>query len=426
MATTVLAHAVPTSGKSASRYASLDTFAQALSYVANNYVEPVDERKVIYGAIDGMLDRLDEHSGFFAPGRYKRLREDTEGEFGGVGISLAALRSGGNRGARYPVVEALMPGSPAARAGVRVGDRLLSVDGRTTAGTHHRAEDWHSRLRGRSGTRVTIEIERSLSGEVHGLVLVRERVKVPTVEWHPVQPGIGYIAISKFQDATSEDVRTALQSLRPNQLQALILDLRNNPGGILDQAVQVADLFLKEGTIVTIRGRLGTRVEREVARHPGTWTNLQILVLIDQASASATEILAGALQDHGRAVLMGLPSFGKGSVQTFFDLSDGSGLKLTTARYYTPAGQTLEATGIMPDIYVEPVPPGAGRASSFGRASGSDNESDEQGSDSHDVPAGVNSVENRIMRERIRGDHQLKTAYQTVTQWLGSKHSASR
>ena len=194
------------------------------------------------------------------------------------------------------------------------------------------------------------------TGDARKVELVRERVKVPTVEWFLLEPGLGYVAVRKFQEATGEDVTRALEALAlasKGHLKALILDLRGNPGGLLDQGIKLADTFLSEGEIVAIRGRPGTSPEVRVAHGPGTWKEPRMLVLVDQGSASAAEIVAGALQDHGRAEIMGIESYGKGSVQTFFDLEDGSGLKLTTARYYTPSGRSLEGAGITPDIPVE-------------------------------------------------------------------------
>ncbi|MEM9492972.1 MAG: S41 family peptidase, partial [Myxococcota bacterium] len=353
-ATAVLAHAIPSaSSKNSRRYRSLDTFAQALSYITNSYVDRIDERKLMYGAVRGMVDRLDEHSAFYSPNRYRRLRQDTAGEFGGVGVTLDSSINA--QGKLAPIIDTIIANSPAARAGLAEGDQIVAVDGKPTASddTDGSIERWRSRLRGLAGSRVTLSVMRPSWSAAREYTLLREQVKVPTVEWLAVESGIGYIAIKKFQEATTTDVRAALTVLAQDPLDVVILDLRGNPGGILEQSVQVADLFLDRGVIVTIRGRRGTRVERELAHRSGTWSNVRLLVLIDRGSASAAEIVAGALQDNKRAVIMGLPSFGKGSIQTFIDLDDGSGLKLTTARFYTPAGRTLEGAGITPDHHVE-------------------------------------------------------------------------
>ena len=414
VATAIAAHAIPNSEKNAARYAALDTFAQALSYISNNYVEPVDERKLMHGAIHGMVEKLDNNSVFLSPKRYKRLRQDTEGEFGGVGISLDYPPNPDNEGPGYPVIETVIRNSPAARAGIVERDRLVSVNGAMTATSERRTKPkiWHSRLRGRSGTHVTIEVKRKSWDKPRKFVLVRERIKVPTVEWLAVEKNIGYIAIRKFQEATAADVQKALEALKPNGLSGLILDLRGNPGGILDQAVRVADLFIGGGTILTIRGRSGGRMERKAAHRAGTWGDVRVLVLIDGESASAAEIVAGALQDHRRGIVVGLPSFGKGSIQTFMDLADGSGLKLTTAKYYTPKGRSLEGTGITPDIYVGP----------FGLGdSGTDSDPEDGGSDRQSESGEVNSKNGASLAKQLQGDHQFRFARQTVQGWFGSK-----
>ena len=410
VATAVGALALPGSRANADRYAALDTFAQSLSYIANQYVDPVDERLLIHGGVSGMVSRLDEHSAFLPPQRYRRLREDTEGEFGGIGVTLDAGPDTSGE-ANHPVVRTVVAGSPAARAGLVMGDRVLVVDGKPTAGKDIRTSVrvWETRLRGRSGTRLELTIGRSSWPQPRQLSLLRERVKVPTVEWLMLEPGIGYLALKKFQEATSADAGNALQIMLGRGVKSVILDLRNNPGGLLDQAVRVADLFLDKGVIVTIRSRADDN-EQEVAHAPGTFADLGLLVLVDEGTASAAEILAGALQDHGRATIMGQPSYGKGSVQTFMDLRDGSGLKLTTARYYTPRGISLEGTGITPDILVEAF---AGEVIVAGSADG-----DADGEDEVDTT--------RSLEERLRGDLQFETAHQTVMKWSGSKPASVR
>lgn len=410
IATAVGAPALPGPRANADRYAALDTFAQSLSYIANQYVDPVDERLLIYGGVSGMVSRLDEHSAFLPPQLYRRLREDTEGEFGGIGITLEAGPDTSSE-TNHPVVRTVVAGSPAARAGLAAGDRLLAVDGKPTAGKDVRASArvWEMHLRGRSGTRLELMIRRPSWPQPRRFSLLRERVKVPTVEWLALEPGIGYLALKRFQEATSADVGNALRILLGRGVESLILDLRNNPGGLLDQAVRVADLFLDKGVIVTIRSRTDDD-EQAVAHAPGTFSDLRLLVLVDEGTASAAEILAGALQDHGRAIIMGQPSYGKGSVQTFMNLRDGSGLKLTTARYYTPRGKSLEGTGITPDVMVEAF---AGDVIVAGTA-----DADTAGEDEVDTTRGL--------EERLRGDLQFETAHQTVMKWSGSKPASVR
>jgi len=411
----VTADAVP---QSSARYRALDAFAQAIAYVGNYYVEPTDERILIYGAVEGMIGQLDDHSAFLPPRKYERVRQDTEGAFAGVGLTLGE----GQHDSDPPRVEAVVRGSPAGRAGIAVDDEVLAIDGKPTfgEGVTRRGRAWHSRLRGRSGTRVRIEIRRAAWKQPRSLVLVRERVKVPTVDWALFEPGFGYIAISKFQEATPADVTHALTSIRAQSgghIDALLLDLRGNPGGLLDQAVRVADMFLDKGLIVSIRGRPGTREERKSARSAGTWKVGRLAVLVDQTTASAAEILAAALQDHGRAKILGLETYGKGSVQTFFDLDDGSGIKITTSRYFTPSGRSVEGAGITPDIPIE-----AFEAEDIvaGSPDLPEEAPEEAATSAGRSKIGGNSQGSASIEEKLRDDFQLAVAHQTVREWLGS------
>jgi carboxyl-terminal processing protease len=248
-------------------------------------------------------------------------------------------------------------------------------------------------------------------------VLVRERIKVPTVRSIALPGRIGYLAIRKFQEATSADCDAALRQLKRDlggSLGALLLDLRGNPGGLYDQAVRVSDLFLTEGLIVKVASRGGRHLETEVARAPGTWTGFPMIVLVDQGSASAAEIVAGALQDHGRATVLGLPSYGKGSVQTFLDLADGSGLKLTTSRYYTPSGRSLEGAGIQPDLVVEAF---EAEVVAVGAGQGSRRDASAGGADlsiGAKMPPGVPDHVRLMLEE----DLQLRVSYETALGWV--------
>ena len=423
LATALLASALPSSGARPprDRYATLDALAQALSFILTEYVDEVEERDLVYAGIRGMVRSLDRHSSFLGPRSYQRLREDTEGEFGGVGFELAEAPAGAQPA--YPVVEALVTGSPAHRAGIRNGDRVVEIDGRPTLGAPadaaaaRRVRQLGALLRGPAGTRIELAIAAGDGNEPQRRVLVRERVKVPTVDWIALPPGVGYISISKFQEATSADTEAALRALRARfggRLGAVLLDLRGNPGGLYDQAVRVSDLFLDQGLIVRVTSRGGRHTESETAHQPGTWSGFPMIVLVDQGSASAAEIVAGALQDHGRATVLGLPSYGKGSVQTFLDLADGSGLKLTTSRYYTPSGRSLEGAGIQPDLVVEAfeaevIAAGApeGSRPHASAAGGS-------GAISARIPAGVPAG----VRARLEEDLQLRVSYQTALGWL--------
>ena len=401
------------------RYAALDTFAQALATITNRYVDPVDEAQLIYGALSGMTGKLDNHSLFYDPDSFRRLRQDVGGEFGGVGITALIPAFSNGMKPFHPRIETVLPGSPAARVGIQAGDLLVAVDGEWTAGetAKREGEEWLSALRGVAGSRVEVTVIRGQWPQPRSFILTRERLKLPTVESFSVEPKIGYIAISKFQEATTADVEKALVTLQKTGTEALILDLRDNPGGLVDQAVGVADLFLERGTIVSIRGRIGTAVERYKATRKQTWSEMRMLVLIDQDTASAAEIVAGALQDNGRATLLGLPSFGKGSVQTFYDMDDGSGLKLTTAYYMTPKDRSLEKHGIKPDVQVEMFAPEiiVAGPSDGDTAAGDPGEPGDDESDPPDDPA------QKHWPPRLRGDHQFEVAYQTARTWLESK-----
>ncbi|HEY5925175.1 MAG TPA: S41 family peptidase [Kofleriaceae bacterium] len=358
-ASAVLAFAVP---KDVSRFRMFDAFAQALAVVEANYVDNVDENKLLADAMRGMLHNLDVHSTYLPAKRYQKVRQDTEGEYGSVGVVLAPGFIDDARPSvpPYPIIDELQPGSPAAVAGVQIDDRVVAIDGAPTAAAGKELKEagaWEAKLRGPSGTRVTLSIVRTGWKDPRGFTLVRAQVKQQSVSWRVLEPRIGYLQITRFVEATAADVTTGLTELRnKNGFGVIILDLRDDPGGIVDQAILVADQFLDSGTIVTIRGRKGS-VENQSAHKGGVATAVPLVVLVDQGTASASEILAAALRDHGRAKLIGLPTYGKGTVQTFYDLDDGAGLKLTTARYLTPKGNFLESKGLTPDIRIDAFAP---------------------------------------------------------------------
>ena len=328
-------------------YRKLDVFSHVLSLVENNYVEPVDEAKLVYGAIDGMIHTLDPHSSFMDPRSYAALKEETEGEYGGVGLELAT------RGDDVVVV-APIDDTPASRAGFQPGDRLIEIDGRAVHGW--RETEAVRALVGPPGTKVTVKAHRAAWGEPRTFTLVRDVVRLVSVEGRLFDRKLAYVKIKTFQDRTDGYLRKSLDSLRAEAggpLGGLVLDLRHNPGGLLDQAVKVADRFLDGGVIVTTKGRSGKNVEVERAHAKSAEPRYPIIVLVDGGTASASEIVAGALQDSGRAVVIGTRTFGKGSVQTVIELEDGSGLKLTIARYYTPSGRSIQERGITPDVWVK-------------------------------------------------------------------------
>jgi len=328
-------------------YRKLDVFSHVLSLIQNNYVEPVDETRLLYGAVDGMVRTLDPHSSFMDPRSYAALKEETEGEYGGVGLELST------RGEDVVVV-APMDDSPASRAGFQPGDRILEVDGNKVAGG--RDADAVRALIGPPGTKVTLKAQRTGWAEPRSFTLIRDVIHIVSVESKLFDHKLGYVKTKTFQDRTDQYLRKALEDLKAQAggpVTGLILDLRHNPGGLLDQAVKVSDRFMESGVIVTTKGRGGKHVEVERAHAQGTEPRYPMVVLVDGGTASASEIVAGALQDSGRAVVIGTRTFGKGSVQTVIELEDGSGLKLTIARYYTPSGRSIQERGIGPDVWVK-------------------------------------------------------------------------
>ena len=331
------------------QYQDLQLFTDVLSIVRKSYVEEVEMKDLIYGAINGMLASLDPHSAFMPPDLYKEMMIDTSGEFGGLGIEIT-IKDG------ILTIVSPIEDTPAYRAGLQAGDQILKIEEQFTKDLS--IMDAVKMMRGPKGTKISITIMRESFDKPQEFTLVREIITVKSVKSNILEDGYAYVRVAQFQERTATDLRDALESLRPqngDSLRGLILDLRNNPGGLLDQAVKISDIFLPSGLIVYTEGREEGSQMKFSATAKNTEANFPMVVLINGGSASASEIVAGALQDHGRAVVMGTQSFGKGSVQTIIPLSDDSGLRLTTARYYTPNGTSIQATGIIPDILVNPV-----------------------------------------------------------------------
>lgn len=332
-------------GEGDATYEQLELFARVLSYVENSYVEDVDRQKLMYGAIQGMLETLDPHTVFMPPDVFRELKLDTSGEFAGLGLELA-------RDGEKLVVVAPVEGAPAARAGVRAGDEIVRIDGVSTQGMP--LAEALRRLRGSAGEKVTLGLLREGFRTPQDIAVVREHLRIVSVEG-ALYEGLAHVRLKNFQDRTDAQLRKELARLRAlnggRPLRGLVLDLRNNPGGLLDEAVAVADRFLPGNLpIVRTRGRNGSGATEERSRERDTEPAYPLVVLVNAGSASASEIVAGALQDHRRAVVMGSQTFGKGSVQTVIELADGSGLKLTIARYYTPSGRSIQEKGITPDL----------------------------------------------------------------------------
>lgn len=329
-------------------YEELKIFAEVLSLVQKNYVEPTNTKDLVYGAIRGMLNTLDPHSAFMSPEMYKEMQVDTKGEFGGLGIQI------GIKDNRLTVI-APIEGTPADRAGIKAGDFIVKVDDAPTKDMS--LMEAVEKMRGPKGTQVTLTIQREDSEEPLVIELTRETIKIDSVKSKMLEDRIGYFRVSQFQEMTSKDLNNALKKLKKENMQSIILDLRNNPGGLLTAAVETSELFIPPGkVVVSIKGRDPEKQEDEYkSNDKDPYETYPMIVLVNEGSASASEIVAGALQDWGRAIILGTQTFGKGSVQTILQLSDGSGLRLTTAKYYTPKGRSIQNIGITPDIVVKPV-----------------------------------------------------------------------
>ncbi|MCC5886898.1 MAG: S41 family peptidase [Gammaproteobacteria bacterium] len=325
----------------------LRAFAEVLDRIRSAYVEEVDDRTLFENAIEGMLSRLDPHSSYLNEEAYRSLQEATSGEFGGVGLEV-------DHEDGLVRVVAPMDGTPAERAGLLPGDLIIRIDDRPVRDMT--LSEAVNAMRGEVGSVVELSVRRPGTVELMELSLVRSRIEVPSVSASMLEPGFGYLRVAQFQNRTGNDLRRELARLQDEAeggLRGLILDLRNNPGGVLQASVAVADTFLASGRIVYTEGRLPSAQVSYSANGEDLGAGVPLIVLINEGSASAAEIVAGALQDHRRAVVLGTPSFGKGSVQTILPLSDERAIKLTTALYFTPGGRSIQAHGIVPDIRVE-------------------------------------------------------------------------
>jgi len=328
-------------------YDELETFTNILTIVQKNYVEEVGTQELMEGAVNGMLASLDPHSAYLTPELYKELQVDTKGSFGGLGIEIT------NRSGVLTVVSPIED-TPAFRAGIQPGDQIIKIEEELTKDMS--LMDAVKLMRGPRGTDITISIRREGVAEFLEVTLTRENIQIESVKFKTLDGGYGYIRITQFQERTGPAVLEALAELGDGangQMEGLILDLRNDPGGLLSQAVQVSDAFLDSGMIVYTDGRLENQKQKFFARKAGSHMDFPMIVLVNGGTASAAEIVAGALQDHHRALVLGTETFGKGSVQTILPLDESSALRLTTARYYTPSGRSIQATGVVPDIYFE-------------------------------------------------------------------------
>ncbi len=330
------------------RYLNLQIFAKVMNIVQQYYVEPVDTQKLIYGGIKGMLRELDPHTNFLPPDMYKEFETETSGEFGGIGIEIT-MEDG------LLTIISPIEDTPAWKAGIEPGDKIVEIDGVSTKGMS--LVDAAQKMKGKNGTKIRLGIMRDSFEEPKVFAIMRDIVKVKSVKFVDMDDGYAYLRLTSFIENSAAEMRRKIAEFKNKNktIKGLILDLRRNPGGLLDQAVQISNLFLEKGVIVSTIGRDKNKKEVTLAKPNGAYTDFPIIVLINEYSASASEIVAGALKDNKRALVMGKRSFGKGSVQSVVKMGDGSGLKLTVARYYTPNGISIQAEGITPDIEVDEV-----------------------------------------------------------------------
>jgi carboxyl-terminal processing protease len=327
-------------------YKDIKTFNEVFDMVKKNYVDEVEPQSLIQGAINGMIKTLDPHSVFMTAEMYKELEVETQGRFGGIGIEITLLKD-------VLTVVSPIEDTPAYNAGVKSGDQIIKIDGKSTKDIS--TAEAVKKLRGPKDTKVTITIMRENMAKPKDIILTRAIIQIKSVKAKTFDGNIGYIRIASFHEKTADDLRKAVKEIESklNPMKGLVLDLRNDPGGLLVQAIEVSDIFLKSGVIVSTHGRTKNMESKMMAKDNGDEVTCPVVVLVNEGTASAAEIVAGALQDNGRALIIGTKTFGKASVQTVIPLADGSALKLTTARYYTPNGRSIQAEGIKPDIIVK-------------------------------------------------------------------------
>ncbi len=381
-------------------YKSLEAFSNVLTMLQQHYVDDINANEVITGAINGMLTSLDPHSSYLRPEDFKELQQETKGSFSGIGIEITV---------RDNILTVVSPieGTPAYKQGIQAGDQIVRIENNSTK--NMTLMDAVKQLRGKKGTKVNITIHRKSVQGLQEISIVRDNIPVHSVKSLELEPGFSMIRISNFQANTTKDFKKALQKAQKNQpVKGLILDLRDNPGGLLDQAIKISDVFLNQGIIVSTRGRNPQQDTIFSAHKNSDIYDFPIIVLVNEGSASASEIVAGALQDHRRAIILGTETFGKGSVQTIIPMPEGAGLRLTTAKYYTPSGDSIQATGIKPDVTVEFIAPAEKKKPENNIHSL--REKDLPGHFENDKSEKKNaSVSNEEAEQRLKKDNQLRT-----------------
>ena len=401
-------------------YKDIKIFNEVFDMVRKNYVDEVDSKTLIHGAINGMVRSLDPHSAFMTPELYKEMEVETQGQFGGIGIEIMIIKD-------VLTVVSPIEDTPAFKAGMKSGDQILRIDGKSTKNIE--IMEAVKKLRGPKDTKVTVTIMRENMTTPKDITLTRAIIQVKSVKVKQLPDDIRYIRIAAFQERTADDVRKELKRISENNIamKGLILDLRNDPGGLLMQAIEVSDIFLKSGVIVSTRGRMKSMETKSVAQDDRNEVTCPIVVLVNEGTASAAEIVAGALQDNGRALIIGTQTFGKASVQTVIPLEDGSALKLTTARYFTPNGRSIQAEGIKPDIIVKYAKPSD---DAVGDEKGRIREKDLQG---HIKPEQENDVHEEELPLKdfkndadMLSDNQLKAAFDILKSWDIMRHNLKK
>ena len=390
-------------------YKSLKIFNEVLDMVEKNYVEDIQPKTLIQGAINGMLRSLDPHSTFMTADMYRELEVETRGSFGGIGIEITILKD-------VLTVVSPIEDTPAFHAGIKAGDQIIKIDGVSTKDIN--IMEAVKKLRGPKDTKVTLTILRENIPLPKDIVITRTDIKIKSVKSRIVDDHIGYLRIASFQEKTAEEVKKALQEINGKTrslLKGLVLDMRYNPGGLYNQAVEVSEVFLKSGVIVSTRGRVKNMESKFMAKDDGNEPTCPIVVLVNEGTASAAEIVAGALQDNGRALILGTQTFGKGSVQTVIPLEDGSALKLTTAKYYTPKGRSIQAEGITPDIVVKYFKTPGERGSSGEPLREQDIVGHIRSPKEEDTPKTVEPAKKES--ENLMEDNQLKAAVDILKSW---------
>ena len=394
-------------------YKNIEIFTEVLRQIEKSYVEPREPQELIYGAIKGMVHNLDPHSSFMTKEEYRELMLETKGSFTGIGVEITVKDN-------FLTVVSPIEGTPADKVGMKAGDKIIKIENKRTKDMS--LMEAVKKIRGPKGTKVNLTIMREGEAKPLEFSITRGVIPLISVRQYFLTPEIGYVRISNFQSKTVKDLSAALEEMeKGREIKGLVLDLRNNPGGLLSQAIEVSDLFLNSGLIVSTKGRISSQNITATAHTDKKPRTYPIIVLINSGSASAAEIVAGALQDNKRALVLGTRSFGKGSVQTILPLSDGSGLRLTTARYYTPSGKSIQSSGIVPDIELDFTPPNEKGKKDVGKFV---REEDLEGHMENEAGEAIAPVEkndemekDRRVKMLLERDNQVRHAVELLKTW---------